>query len=191
MSKLGRKKKNAYLGRKKAFREWIEALVLLALVLFFCVGNCMEAYPAAEDLKEYTGFYQRLQSGKVGRRSKAYRIVLEDGNGFYVHPNFNKKEFLDAVSPGDELHILAADIRQPLDIRGDLENVVFELYTSDGLKLRDYDATVIYLQEMQKVRIMTWGFFSLIFAVVAVLSFRDWRKYKAKCAEIKARKAQT
>lgn len=188
MSKLGRRKKNAYLGRKKALREMIEGLVFLALALFFCVGIFMEEYPAAEDLKEYTGVYRELETRRFGRRSRAYGLAFEDGADFYIHPNFKEQEFLDAVSPGDVLHILSADIRRPWSLYGDLNGVVFEMRTADGLKLRDYDSTIKYLKENAEVRVMLYGILGLSFVALAVFSFRDWKRYKIQYAQLEEQK---
>jgi len=189
MSKKGRRKKQAYQGRKKEFCNMMKALVLFVVALFFCVDAITEAYPTYNDLQEYTGVYRELEARRYGRRSRAYGLVFEDGSDFYIHPDFKKQDFQLAVSPGDELHILAADIRRPISLHGDLESVVFELFTAEGLQLRDYDSAIRYLEEMRTNRIMIWGLVSLVFVAMAVLSFWDWKRCKAQCARFEEQKS--
>lgn len=168
---------------EKQKKELEKGILLYALLFVFMFGgflsNVMETFPAREELSLHRGGFEKLERRKYGRRSRAYGLILENGESFYIHPDFDADEFKRSVSAGNELLLQVADIRQFRLFSRISEPVVYEILTADGMLLRDFEATIDYLKEMRTVRMITYGMLSILFAGMLVFQIHKlWRVLK-------------
>lgn len=175
--------KKAKYRREKQKKELKKEILLYALLFVFVLGgllsNAMETFPAREELSLHRSGFEKLERRKYGRRSSAYGLILENGESFYIHPDFDADEFKRGVSPGNELLLRVADMRQFRLFSRISDPVVYELQTADGILLRDFETTIDYLKEMRTVRMITYGMFCILFAGMLVFQIHKfWRVMK-------------
>ena len=166
--------------REKLQKELKKEILIFALVFVVLFGgflsNMLETFPTREELTQHSGIFSKLEHRKFGRSSRAYGLVLENDESFYIHPDFDADEFKRNISRGDELHLKVADMRQFSLLTRIYEPVVYEIQSADGMLMRDYESTLVYLQEMRIVRMITYGILSMLFAGVKIFMIHKLRR---------------
>ena len=188
MSKNGRRIRTAEQNKKKEFRQMISFLLCAALMLFFLLVEVRYQVPEYEQLEQFNGSYQCLERRRSGRRrNNAFGLVLEDESSFYIHENFDRNAFEAKVKLGEGLIILADTDRNYLIHRTN-EPVVYELTTQSGEKLRSYEETLVYMKQQKGTKSTALTVILFVEIGLAVVSFRNWRKYDKMIREHRERK---
>lgn len=191
MSKKGKRLRAADERRRSSLREMIVCFLFGLLLTAMLLAEASYVCPQYAELETHHGAYSALNRVSKSRsRGKCYRLLLKDGECFYVHRSLDAEAF-EAQAREDEELIVLADARRGLwrlcsGLRG--EAIAFEIRTEAGETLLDYASSCVNFQKRKQTRMVYDGALALLLMLFALLALRNWKKYDRELREMKARK---